>query len=74
MERNEEKRIAITRVVLSPKIKWGGEPPKRGAAREASRERAQVLLHRELGDLEDRDLAASLTEMVKQSGQRRGES
>jgi organic hydroperoxide reductase OsmC/OhrA len=27
MERNEEKRIAITRVVLSPKIKWGGEPP-----------------------------------------------
>jgi organic hydroperoxide reductase OsmC/OhrA len=28
MERNAEKRIAITRVVLSPKITWGGEPPK----------------------------------------------
>ncbi len=27
MERNEEKRIAITRVVLHPKITWGGEPP-----------------------------------------------
>ena len=27
MERNEEKRIAITRVALTPKIKWGGEPP-----------------------------------------------
>lgn len=27
MERNEEKRIAITHVALTPKIKWGGEPP-----------------------------------------------
>jgi len=28
MERNAEKRIAITRVVLNPKITWGGEAPK----------------------------------------------
>jgi len=27
MERNAEKRIAITSVVLRPKITWGGEPP-----------------------------------------------
>ena len=27
MERNAEKRIAITRVVLRPKITWGSEPP-----------------------------------------------
>ena len=27
MARNAEKRIAITRVVLRPKITWGGEPP-----------------------------------------------
>jgi len=27
MERNEQKRIAITRVVLSPKITWGGDAP-----------------------------------------------
>jgi organic hydroperoxide reductase OsmC/OhrA len=27
MERNEQKRIAITRVVLSPKIIWGGDAP-----------------------------------------------
>jgi organic hydroperoxide reductase OsmC/OhrA len=27
MERNEDKRIAITRVVLDPKITWGSEPP-----------------------------------------------
>lgn len=27
MERNSEKRIAITRVVLRPKIAWGNEPP-----------------------------------------------
>ena len=27
MERNEKKRIAITRVVLRPKITWGSEPP-----------------------------------------------
>ncbi len=27
MERNAQKRVAITRVVLSPKITWGGEPP-----------------------------------------------
>ncbi len=27
MERNEAKRIAITRVVLRPKITWGSEPP-----------------------------------------------
>lgn len=27
MERNEQKRIAITRVALSPKITWGAEPP-----------------------------------------------
>ncbi|NNE18829.1 MAG: OsmC family peroxiredoxin [Myxococcales bacterium] len=27
MERNEEKRIAITRVVLHPNISWGSEPP-----------------------------------------------
>ena len=27
MERNDEKRIAITRVVLQPKITWGSEPP-----------------------------------------------
>ena len=27
MVRNAEKRIAITRVVLRPKITWGGEPP-----------------------------------------------
>jgi organic hydroperoxide reductase OsmC/OhrA len=27
MERNADKRIAITRVVLRPKITWGGEPP-----------------------------------------------
>jgi organic hydroperoxide reductase OsmC/OhrA len=27
MERNAEKQIAITRVVLRPKITWGSEPP-----------------------------------------------
>lgn len=27
MERNAEKRIAITRVVLHPDIAWGSEPP-----------------------------------------------
>lgn len=27
MERNAEKRIAITRVVLRPQITWGSEPP-----------------------------------------------
>lgn len=27
MERNAEKRIAITRVVLRPEITWGGEAP-----------------------------------------------
>jgi organic hydroperoxide reductase OsmC/OhrA len=27
MERNEEKRIAITRVVLRPAIRWGSEAP-----------------------------------------------
>lgn len=27
MERNGEKRIAITRVVLTPKITWGGDAP-----------------------------------------------
>jgi organic hydroperoxide reductase OsmC/OhrA len=27
MERNGEKRIAITRVVLQPSISWGSEPP-----------------------------------------------
>ncbi len=27
MERNAEKRVAITRVVLTPKITWSGEPP-----------------------------------------------
>lgn len=27
MERNAEKRTAITRVVLRPKISWGGDPP-----------------------------------------------
>jgi len=27
MERNAEKRMAITHVVLRPKITWGGEPP-----------------------------------------------
>jgi organic hydroperoxide reductase OsmC/OhrA len=27
MERNGEKRIAITRVVLRPRIIWGGESP-----------------------------------------------
>lgn len=27
MERNEQKRIAITRVVLQPVISWGSEPP-----------------------------------------------
>jgi len=27
MERDEQKRIAITRVVLQPKISWGSEPP-----------------------------------------------
>ncbi|MDH3622299.1 MAG: OsmC family protein [Myxococcales bacterium] len=27
MERNDQKKIAITRVVLHPKITWGGEPP-----------------------------------------------
>jgi organic hydroperoxide reductase OsmC/OhrA len=27
MERNAEKRIAITRVVLRPAIRWGGEAP-----------------------------------------------
>jgi len=27
MERNAEKRIAITRVVLRPEISWGGEAP-----------------------------------------------
>lgn len=27
MERNTEKRVAITRVVLRPKITWGGEAP-----------------------------------------------
>jgi organic hydroperoxide reductase OsmC/OhrA len=27
MERNAQKRIAITRVTLSPKISWGSEPP-----------------------------------------------
>ena len=27
MERNEQKRIAITRVVLQPNISWGSEPP-----------------------------------------------
>lgn len=27
MARNAEKRVAITRVVLRPKITWGGEPP-----------------------------------------------
>lgn len=27
MERNAEKRIAITRVVLQPNISWGSEPP-----------------------------------------------
>ena len=27
MERNAEKRIAITRVTLKPTIRWGGEPP-----------------------------------------------
>ncbi len=27
MERNEDKKLAITRVVLHPKITWGSEPP-----------------------------------------------
>jgi organic hydroperoxide reductase OsmC/OhrA len=27
MERNGEKRIAITRVILHPNIAWGSEPP-----------------------------------------------
>jgi organic hydroperoxide reductase OsmC/OhrA len=27
MERNSEKKLAITRVILRPKITWGGEPP-----------------------------------------------
>lgn len=27
MERNAEKRVAITRVVLQPSISWGSEPP-----------------------------------------------
>ena len=27
MERNEDKRIAITKVTLRPSIAWGGEPP-----------------------------------------------
>ncbi|KPK14052.1 MAG: osmotically inducible protein OsmC [Myxococcales bacterium SG8_38] len=27
MERNGQKRIAITRVLLRPKVAWGGEPP-----------------------------------------------
>jgi len=27
MERNGERRIAITRVVLRPQITWGSEPP-----------------------------------------------
>lgn len=27
MERNDQKKIAITRVVLHPKITWEGEPP-----------------------------------------------
>ena len=27
MERNAEKRIAITRVALKPEISWGSEPP-----------------------------------------------
>jgi organic hydroperoxide reductase OsmC/OhrA len=27
MARNADKRLAITRVVLRPKITWGGEPP-----------------------------------------------
>ena len=27
MNRNEKKRMAITHVVLRPKITWGGEPP-----------------------------------------------
>ena len=29
MERNSEKRIAITRVTLRPMITWGSEPPDR---------------------------------------------
>jgi organic hydroperoxide reductase OsmC/OhrA len=27
MERNADKRMAIVRVILRPKITWGGEPP-----------------------------------------------
>ena len=29
MERNENKKLAITRVVLSPRITWGGDAPDR---------------------------------------------
>jgi organic hydroperoxide reductase OsmC/OhrA len=29
MNRNDDKRVAITRVVLRPKITWGNEPPNR---------------------------------------------
>jgi organic hydroperoxide reductase OsmC/OhrA len=29
LERNADKRIAITRVLLRPRIVWGGEPPDR---------------------------------------------
>jgi organic hydroperoxide reductase OsmC/OhrA len=30
MERNAEKRVAITRVTLRPQISWGGEAPDQG--------------------------------------------
>lgn len=30
MSRNGDRRIAITRVVLRPEIRWGAEPPHRG--------------------------------------------
>jgi organic hydroperoxide reductase OsmC/OhrA len=29
MSRNEEKRVAITRVILRPTVVWGSEPPTR---------------------------------------------
>jgi organic hydroperoxide reductase OsmC/OhrA len=59
MERNAEKRIAITRVVLSPKIT------------RATREGTQALLHCELGDHEGQRRRAILTHRPRRQSRRR---
>ena len=73
MERNGQKRIAITRVVLRPTILWDGESPSQEQLDQLHEKAHKYCFIANSVDDEDRDRVASLTEMVSWSGQRHGQ-